>query len=111
MIIIFITDGMYLSFCIFMFYPEPHMGISSVGSFQVQFGGSLIFYRSFRCRKIALKREDSLHLGVGIDAFGQVYGGLWAIGTSVVLAIHLSVHLCIYVYHYMHQSICLYIHG
>ena len=38
------TDGMYLPFPFFMSCPEPPMGISSVSSFPVQYGGSLIFF-------------------------------------------------------------------
>ena len=38
------TDGMYLQFLVFMSCPEPPMGISSVGSFPVQSGGSLIIF-------------------------------------------------------------------
>ena len=38
------THGMYLPFVFFMPSPEPPMGISSVGSFPVQSGDSLIFY-------------------------------------------------------------------
>ena len=40
------THGMYLPFCSFMSCPEPPMGISSVGSFPVQSGGSLIFFQA-----------------------------------------------------------------
>ena len=32
------------------------MGISSVGSFPVQSGGSLIFFQLFRCRNLVLNR-------------------------------------------------------
>ena len=32
------------------------MGISSVGSFPVWSGGSLIFFQLFRCRNLALNR-------------------------------------------------------
>ena len=32
------------------------MGISGVGSFPVQSGGSLIFFELFRCRNLALNR-------------------------------------------------------
>ena len=35
------------------------MGISGVGSFPVQSGGSLIFFQLFRCRNLALNRDFS----------------------------------------------------
>ena len=38
----------------FMHCPEPHMGISSVGSFPVWSGGSLNFFQLFRCRNLAI---------------------------------------------------------
>ena len=38
------TDSMYLPFLFFMSWPEPPMGISGVGSFPVQSGGSLIIF-------------------------------------------------------------------
>ena len=41
------THGMYLPFCFFMPCSEPSMGISGVGSFPVQSGGSLIFFPAF----------------------------------------------------------------
>lgn len=40
------THDMYLPFCFFMPCPEPPMGISSVGSFPVQSGGSLNIFSS-----------------------------------------------------------------
>ena len=49
--------------CIYHFFfmscPEPHMGISSVGSFPVQFGGSLILFPVPRHRNLALYRVFS----------------------------------------------------
>ena len=42
-----LTNGMYLPFCsFFMSCPKPPMGISGVGSFPVQSGGSLIIISS-----------------------------------------------------------------
>ena len=40
----------------FMSFPEPPMGISSVGSFPVQSGGSLIIFQFLSCRHLALNR-------------------------------------------------------
>ena len=51
----FLTNGMYLPFCsFFMSCPEPPMDISSVGSFPVWSGGSLIIFQLFSCRNLAL---------------------------------------------------------
>ena len=48
-----LTYGMYLPFCsFFMSCPEPPMGISGVGSFPVQSGGSLIIFQFLRCRNL-----------------------------------------------------------
>ena len=41
-----LTNDIYLPFCFFMSCPEPPMGISSVGSFPVWSGGSLIIISS-----------------------------------------------------------------
>ena len=47
----------------FMSWPEPSMGISSVSSFQVWSGGSLIIiFQLFRCRNLALNRIFLLFL-------------------------------------------------
>ena len=57
--------------CHFVFFyvcPEPPMGISSVGSFPVQSGGSLIIFQLFRCRNLALNRFfilPTLEAGMG----------------------------------------------
>ena len=52
-----LTNGMYLPFCsFFMSCPEPPMGISSMGSFPVWSGGSLIIFQLLRCRNLALNR-------------------------------------------------------
>ena len=51
-----LTNGMYLPFCFFMSCLEPPMGISGVGFFPVQCGGSLIFFQFLRCRNLALNR-------------------------------------------------------
>ena len=40
----FIINGMYLLFFTFMSCPEPPLGISSVGSFQVESGGPLTIF-------------------------------------------------------------------
>ena len=62
-----LTNGMYLPF--FMPYPEPPMGISIVGSFPVQFGGSLIIFQLSRCRNLALNRVfllPTFEAGMGV---------------------------------------------
>ena len=41
-------------FAFFMSCPEPHMGISGVGSFPVWSGGSLIIFQLIRSRNLAL---------------------------------------------------------
>ena len=42
-----LTNGMYLPFCsFFMSCPEPSMGVSGVGSFPVESGGSLNLFSS-----------------------------------------------------------------
>ena len=43
-------------FVLFMSCPETPMGISSVGSFPVQSGGSLIIFQLFRWMNLALNR-------------------------------------------------------
>ena len=85
---------MYLSFCIFMPFPEPPMCISILVSFQVQSGGSSVFFSSLRYRRLALYREHFLNLGVGTGAFRQLYKGL----------------VCVYVWTFVSMSKCLYIH-
>ena len=50
------------------------MGISGVGAFPVQSGGSLIFFQLFRCRNLALNRGFSYFLVVGIFLY---LGGVW----------------------------------
>ena len=54
--------------CHFVFMPfsEPPMGISGVGSFPVQSGGSLIFFQLFRFRNLALNRVFSYFLVAGM---------------------------------------------
>ena len=42
------------------------MGISGVGSFHVQSGGSLIFFQLFRCQNLALNRVFSYFLVTGM---------------------------------------------
>ena len=42
------------------------MGISGVGSFPVQSGGSLIFFHLFRCRNLALNRVFPYFLVAGM---------------------------------------------
>ena len=54
--------------------PEPPMGISSVGSFPVLSGGSLIFFQLFRCRNLALNRVYSYFLVVGMLLYLEVSG-------------------------------------
>ena len=55
-----LTNGMYLPFCsFFMSCSEPLNGISSVGSFPVQSGGSLIIFQFPRCRNLVLNRVFS----------------------------------------------------
>ena len=57
-----------------MFCPEPPMGISSVGSFTVQSGGSLIIFQLFRCRNLALNRMfPTLEAGMGVVSLGGIY--------------------------------------
>ena len=68
------THGMYLLFCFFMPCPEPPMGISGVGSFPVQSGGSLIFFQLFRCRNLALNRVFSYFLVAGMFLYLGVSG-------------------------------------
>ena len=51
---------------VFMPCPEPPMGISSVGSFPVQSGGSLILFQLFRCRNLALNKVFSYFLVAGM---------------------------------------------
>ena len=41
-----LTNGMYLLFVFFMSCPEPFMGISGVGSFLMQSGGTLNIFSS-----------------------------------------------------------------
>ena len=67
---------------IFMSCSEPLMGISGVGSFLVQSGGSLIIFQLFKCRNLALNRMLSYIRGR--------HGGLSALGASVCP--HTSVH-------------------
>ena len=58
-----LTHGMYLPFCFFMSCPEPAMGISGVGSFPVQSGGSLIIiFQLLSCRHLSLNRFFLLFL-------------------------------------------------
>ena len=50
----------------FVSCPEPPMVISSVGSFLVQSGGSLIIFQLFRCRNLTLNRFFLLFLEAGM---------------------------------------------
>ena len=56
------------------------MGISSVGSFPVQSGGSLIFFQLFRCRNLALNRVFSYFLVAGMFF---ILGDVWMAPTFV----------------------------
>ena len=64
----------YICHFVFMPCPEPPMCISSVGSFPVQSGGSLIFFQLLRCRNLALNRVFSYFLVVGMFLY---LGGGW----------------------------------
>ena len=57
--------------------PEPPMGISSVGSFPVWSGGSLIFFQLFMCRNLALNRVVSYFLVAGMFLYLGVYTFLY----------------------------------
>ena len=77
---------------------EPPKCTSSVGSFPVWSGGSLILYSSFRGRQLSINRENHLHLAIDIGTFcldGQAYGG--SLGILICLSgcpsICPSVHL------------------
>ena len=50
------------------------MGISSVGSFPVQSGGSQIFFQLFRCRNLALNRVFSYFIVAGMFLYLGVSG-------------------------------------
>ena len=110
----FITKGIYLSF--HFSCPEPPTGISGVGSFPVQSGGSLIFFPALLGVEVMLNRINHLHLGV---VTGMCILPCWA-GSSraiwhVCVSIHLSVCLCIcpYVCTSIHMSVYLlvYLHS
>ena len=59
----------------FVYCPEPHMGISGVGSFPVWSGGSLIIFQLFRCRNFALNRFFPTFLsGRHVFIFGGTSG-------------------------------------
>ena len=59
---------------ILMSCPKPPMGISSVGSFPVQSGSSLIIFKLFRCRNLALNRMfPTLQVGMGVVGLGGIY--------------------------------------
>ena len=49
--------------------PQHPLGISSVGSFPVLYGGSLIIFQLFRCRILAIIR----------DVFPTLVAGLWGV--------------------------------
>ena len=94
----FLTYGMYLSFSFLMSCPEPPMGISSVGSFPVLSGGSLIIFQLFRCRNLALNRffyirgrHGGVSLGVSVHPHTSVH--------------HLYVHMPLYLW--MPPYICM----
>ena len=77
----FLTDGMYLSFCIFYVLPRASYGyIIGVGSFPVWSGGSPIIFQFFRCRNLALNR-DVYYISVrhwGFRHRGHLYALLYA---------------------------------
>ena len=87
MIIMFLINGMYLSFC-FMSCSEPPLGISGVGSFPVWSGGSQIAFQLFRCRNLALNR----------DVFPTLEAGMWGCQhRGCPYATHMSIHpICPY---------------
>ena len=60
----------------YMSCPEPSMGISHVGSFPVQSGGSLINFLALLCVGLALTRETSyIHILVPFRCSWQACGG------------------------------------
>ena len=71
MITISITDGMYLSFCIFMFYPKP-LCIYAVFA-HTQYGLEVVKYFSgyLKCRRLTLNKKNFLHYLLGT---GESYG-------------------------------------
>ena len=62
-VVLFITSGMFLSYCIFISCPESPKCISSLSFTPVWAGSSLIYFLSFfRCRKLALIKENFIHV-------------------------------------------------
>ena len=57
MMSMFLTNGMYLSFCFNMSCLRLSMDIFGVGSFPVQHGGSLIIFQHFKYKNLALNRD------------------------------------------------------
>ena len=115
MIILFITDGMCLSFCIFMSCPEPTYGVYLVWfHFQCSVEILIYIFQFFQVWKLPLNRENFLHFGVGIGAFWAVYGGRedhWHCCRSICTSV---VHSCFctsintFVHPYIHLYVCWY---
>ena len=61
-------------FVFLMSYPEPSMGISSVGSFPVQSGGPLNIFQLLRCRNLALNRDFPIFFS---GRYVLHLGGVW----------------------------------
>ena len=89
MIIMFIADGMDLSFYIFNVLPRASYGHIECGFVPSTIWRFSNIFFSCRWRKLALNREDFLHLGIGIILLGQVGGGLeghWQLCASIYLS-------------------------
>ena len=67
------------------------MGISSVGSFPVWSGGSLIIFRLFRCRNLALNRFLLLFLEQACFYTWQVSG--WPLCSYALICLYAPIHL------------------
>ena len=84
-----LTKGMYLPFySCFMSCPEPTVGISSVVSFTVQSGGSLIIFQLFRYRNLALNRFFPTFLEAGMFY-------TWGVSGHLPLCLYASLYVCL----------------
>ena len=79
------------------------MGISSVGLLPLRYGGSPMLSSVFRCRRLALNRENIFkHLGIDKGAFGLLsrYMEGWYVCTSIFPLVHS--YICMSVSTFIH---------
>ena len=73
--------------------PEPPMGISGVGSFPVQSGGSLFIFQLFRCRDLALNSFFLLFLVADMFLYCGCLDAPTFVHSHTFISPHTFIHL------------------